>query len=93
VNGLLEVEAAKQVLRLKVQQTEASSVAIEISTTLFQAGKATYFEVLLAQQNRLSAELDRVHAAKTLRSARVDIYSALGGGALPVNTATSSEAP
>lgn len=85
VNGLLGIDAAEEVLRLKTSQKEATSKAIEISTALFQAGKATYFEVLLAQQNRLSAELDRVRAAKTLRVARVDVYSALGGGALPSN--------
>lgn len=92
VNGLLGINAAREVLRLKAQQKEATSAAIEISNALFQAGKATYFEVLLAQQNRLTAELDRVRAAKTLRIARVDVYGALGGGSLPTNaTQTSRE--
>lgn len=94
VNGLLGIDSAREVLRLKAQQKAATSEAVEISTTLFQAGKATYFEVLLAQQSRLSAELDRVQAAKALRVARVDVYSALGGGTLPQKAANlSSQAP
>lgn len=80
VNGLLAVKTARNVLSLKNEQQDATGRAVEISDALFHAGQATYFEVLMAQQNRLEAELDRVEAAKNLRTARVDVYQALGGG-------------
>jgi len=47
---------------------------------LYRAGKATYFEVLIARQNTLSAQLELIEALKAAHLARVRVYEALGGG-------------
>ena len=53
---------------------------LDAADTLYRAGKATYFEVLMAQQNTLAAELESIQASKLQRLASVALYRALGGG-------------
>lgn len=55
----------------------------------YQAGLASYFEVIDAQQNLLLAELAATEAHRNLLSSSVTLYRALGGGWEPP-TVTSS---
>jgi multidrug efflux system outer membrane protein len=58
----------------------AGRQAVELATTRYQEGKASYYEVLEAQQQLYPAEntLSRIEAARRL--AVVQLYRALGGG-------------
>ncbi len=56
--------------------TEGIGTAIE----LFKTGRATYLEVLLAQQNLLKSSLDLVIIQHQQLITNVNVYKALGGG-------------
>jgi outer membrane protein TolC len=79
-NSLTKGTTSRAVLELKRQQTQTSELAVAASDALYRAGKASYLEVLLAQQRRLDAQLQLVDAARAVRQAQVGTYLALGGG-------------
>lgn len=54
--------------------------AVEMNNDLFQAGKATYLEIITAQQSLLSAQLNEVADTFQRMQAVINLYSALGGG-------------
>jgi multidrug efflux system outer membrane protein len=65
------------------QQAEAVAAgrdAVEVATDRYQAGKASYYEVLEAQQQLYPAENNLAHLEASRRLAVVQIYKALGGG-------------
>lgn len=64
----------------QAQAVAAGRQAVELATTRYKEGKASYFEVLEAQQQLYPAEntLSRLEAARRL--AVVQLYRALGGG-------------
>jgi outer membrane protein TolC len=47
---------------------------------LFKSGRATYFEVLMIQNNSLQAKLELVNTKKRQFNSTVNIFKALGGG-------------
>jgi multidrug efflux system outer membrane protein len=67
----------------RVEQSEAVGAgreAVELATVRYKEGKASYYEVLEAQQQLFPAEnaLSRIEAARRL--AIIQLYKALGGG-------------
>ena len=80
VNGLERLSSASKIVALKTEQKRAVEQTVGTADTLYRAGKATYVEVLLAQQNTLSAELELIDALRRGQLASVAIYKALGGG-------------
>lgn len=67
----------------RVEQSQAVGAgreAVELATVRYKEGKASYYEVLEAQQQLFPAEntLSRVEAARRL--AVIQLYKALGGG-------------
>lgn len=79
-NELSNVRNLKETNNLKKQKSQILNQSVEISDQLFMVGKATYLEVLFAQQSSLQAELDLIINNKNLKLAGVNIYKALGGG-------------
>jgi NodT family efflux transporter outer membrane factor (OMF) lipoprotein len=80
VNGLAAVKHAAETVALRRAQGDAAAGTVDAADALYRAGKASYFEVLIAQQNTLSAELELIDASKRQRLASVQLYRALGGG-------------
>jgi multidrug efflux system outer membrane protein len=64
----------------QAQAVEAGRQAVELATVRYKEGKASYYEVLEAQQQLFPAEntLSRIEVARRL--AVVQLYKALGGG-------------
>ena len=67
----------------RVEQTQAVGAgreAVELATTRYKEGRASYYEVLEAQQQLFPAEntLSRIEAGRRL--AVIQLYKALGGG-------------
>jgi outer membrane protein, multidrug efflux system len=64
----------------QTQAVEAGRQAVELATVRYKEGKASYYEVLEAQQQLFPAEntLSRIEVARRL--AVVQLYRALGGG-------------
>ncbi|MRG92242.1 efflux transporter outer membrane subunit [Polyangium spumosum] len=83
-NALLAVERTAEVVAQKKRQKAAVSGTVDTADALFRAGKATYLDVLLAQQNTLSAELELIDALLEQRMAGIWLYRALGGGWQPL---------
>jgi outer membrane protein, multidrug efflux system len=60
--------------------TVAAKDADRLSKILYQHGGASYLQVLISENNDLSAELNLAQAQLNERLALVQIYNALGGG-------------
>ncbi|SRR6266540_6171028 len=80
VNALSSIRHTEQILAFKKAQKAATVQAVSAADMLFRAGKASYLEVLLAQQSALRADLDLIDTWKRRRIANVVVYKALGGG-------------
>lgn len=88
VAGVLEVERgvgavarSGSVVAHRRDQLQAAERTIDAADALFRAGRATWLDVLLAQQSALEAELELVDAELWRLRASVELYRALGGGA------------
>ena len=75
--------ASKQNREFREQQellTGAAQRTDQLSEVLYKNGGASYLQVLTAETNYFSAELDLVQAQFNERLALVQLYQALGGG-------------
>lgn len=64
----------------RTKQVESLGTAVYYTQELLKAGEADYTEVLIAEQNLLSAQLGQVSDKLEQLQATVDLYRALGGG-------------
>ncbi len=79
-NELSNIQNLHQINFLKKQQSEVLKQAVDTSNELYKYARASYLEVLMAQQNALQANLELVQATKQQRLSTINIYKALGGG-------------
>ena len=61
-------------------EVDALKAAVKLSTERYVAGKASYYEVLEAQQQLFPAQLQLARAQRDQLLATVNLYKALGGG-------------
>jgi NodT family efflux transporter outer membrane factor (OMF) lipoprotein len=79
-SALSTVQRAADIVTQQQNKQAALANSVEAATELFRAGKATYVDVLLAQQQTLQAELELISARRDQQIAKVRLYRALGGG-------------
>lgn len=79
-NAVITVEKQKEQIDLARKRVENSEKAVKNASLLFMSDYATYLEVITAQSNFLSSELDLVDIRQKQLDAYVDLYRALGGG-------------
>lgn len=79
-NELSTIKHLENIHALKTDEVKALNSSIEIANDLFKSGRATYFEVLMAQRTALQSRIELVTAKKRQYNATVNIYKALGGG-------------
>ena len=79
-NQLVAIENLQQVNLLKTQQNVLLKKSVETSGELYRTARATYLEVLLAQQNALQSNIELIGVIKQQRLSAINIYKALGGG-------------
>jgi outer membrane protein TolC len=79
-NQLVAIENLQQVNLLKTQQNALLKKSVETSGELYKTARATYLEVLLAQQNALQSNIELIGVIKQQRLSAINIYKALGGG-------------
>ncbi len=79
-NELVYLTNQQEVVALSTEENEVLQTSVETSYELFRYGKASYLEVLLAQQNALEAQIDLVRDRRELQNSLVNLYRALGGG-------------
>ncbi len=79
-NALSQYENAEQKMDLHEKQLQALENAVDYSRDLLQYGEANYAEVLTAQQNYLSVQINYINNRLQKLTAGVNLYRALGGG-------------
>ncbi len=79
-NQLSNFQNLNKAYELKNIETSTLKEAVEISTDLFKYGKASYLEVLTAQKDALSAQLELIDFKKQKLQSLANVYKALGGG-------------
>ncbi len=79
-DALVSRERFREARAEMVEAVEAYRDAVQVATDRYNAGKASYYEVLEAQQQLFPAEndLSRIEAGERL--VMVQLYKALGGG-------------
>lgn len=78
--GLYTLARAADIVEQHKQKRDAAAGTVDTADLLFRAGKATYLDILLAQQATLDAELELVGAQRDQHIASIRLYRALGGG-------------
>lgn len=79
-NELDNFENLRKLNELRAEQNNISKNTIEISNSLFFTGKASYLEVLYAQQGALASQLEYNTVKKLQKLSQVNMYKVLGGG-------------
>jgi outer membrane protein TolC len=80
VNSLTSLHSRFDIVAFKKDQKAALEQTVEMADMLYRAGKASYVEVLIAQQNTLAAQLELIEAMRDGHLASIVVYKALGGG-------------
>ncbi len=80
MNELTNIRNFGEIHAIKTEQSVIARDSIEASIELYQAGRANYLEVLMAQQNALEIQLEMLETVKKQRLAVINLYKALGGG-------------
>jgi multidrug efflux system outer membrane protein len=93
-NALISREKLAEVRERQAREVKALDAAVRVSTSRYLAGKASYYEVLEAQQQLFPAELNLARVERDQLLSIVQLYKALGGGwELEAKVAATSKAP
>jgi NodT family efflux transporter outer membrane factor (OMF) lipoprotein len=79
-NEMLRAKNLEQVFEQRSKETETLLQSIDIAEILFKAGRASYLEVLVTQQNALQARLSLVDTKRKQFLTTINLYRTLGGG-------------
>lgn len=81
-NAMVSYQATNRQVDLYQKQTEVLAKSQEYAFRLFQGGFSNYIDVLNAENQLLSAQLSEQNAKLSRMKAVIQLYQALGGGAL-----------
>ena len=76
---LFSFESSLRKSEIRESQIESSRNSVYFTQELLKAGEANYTEVLTAEQNLLSAQLNQVNDKLEQLQCTVNLYKALGG--------------
>jgi len=79
-NALISRERLAEMREQRSRQVSALETAVKLSSERYVAGKASYYEVLEAQQQLFPAELNLARTQRDQLLAVVSLYKGLGGG-------------
>jgi outer membrane protein, multidrug efflux system len=79
-NSLVAYQKGREFREQQELLTAAANDADRLSKVLYQHGGASYLQVLISENNDLSAELNLAQAELNERLALIQLYNALGGG-------------
>ncbi len=79
-DALVSRERLEEIREQQAREVDALDRAVRVSTERYIAGKASYYEVLEAQQQLFPAELDLARTQRDQLLAVVSLFQALGGG-------------
>ena len=79
-NELIYLDNQQEIVRYSTEENEVLQTSVETSYELYRSGKASYLEVLIAQQNALETQIELIRDRRGLQLGLVNLYRALGGG-------------
>ena len=79
-NALLDYSKLGDIVQSQQTTVNAAQTAFDLSNQLFNAGYASYLDVITAQQLLFSAEIALSQAQSDELTSMVNVYSSLGGG-------------
>ena len=79
-DALIARERLEEIRGFQAGEVAALEQAVRVSTNRYVAGKASYYEVLEAQQQLFPAQLNLARTERDQQLAIVALYEALGGG-------------
>jgi len=79
-DALVKIEKLKSQYDIASTKVQTLQQAVMNANQLFQSGRATYLEVIIAQGNVLQSELEMSNLKRDQLYAVVDLYRSLGGG-------------
>ena len=79
-DALVAREQLAEILEHRTHEVNALEQAVKLSSERYVAGKASYYEVLEAQQQLFPAQLNLARTRRDQLLAIVALYKALGGG-------------
>jgi multidrug efflux system outer membrane protein len=79
-DALVLREKLGEIRQQQAREVKALDTAVRVSTERYLAGKASYYEVLEAQQQLFPAEISLARTERDQQLAVVSLYKALGGG-------------
>jgi outer membrane protein TolC len=79
-NQLSAVQNLQQINILKTQQSQVLEQSVATANELYKYARATYLEVLIAQERALQSNLELINVTKQQQLSIIMIYKALGGG-------------
>jgi multidrug efflux system outer membrane protein len=69
-----------EIVQQQMREVSALETAVRVSSERYRAGKASYYEVLEAQQQLFPAQINLARTQRDQQLAVVSLYKALGGG-------------
>ncbi len=79
-NEMSNIGNLEKLYNTKSKEAQTQMQSVSIASDLFKSARANYLEVLMAQRESLSTQLELVEARKRQFNAVTNIYKALGGG-------------
>ncbi|QHS59066.1 TolC family protein [Chitinophaga agri] len=79
-DALVKIDKLKSQYDIASNKVHTLQQAVSNANQLFQSGRATYLEVIIAQSNVLQSELEVSNLRRDQLYAVVDLYRSLGGG-------------
>jgi len=79
-SALSRLQHAAAIVEQQQHRRDALADSVGAANELFLAGRASYLDVLVAQQQTLQGELDLITARRDQQIAKVQLYRAAGGG-------------
>jgi outer membrane protein, multidrug efflux system len=79
-DALVSRERLGEIRQQETREVAALETAVRVSTERYIAGKASYYEVLEAQQQLFPAQINLARTQRDQQLAVVSLYKALGGG-------------
>jgi multidrug efflux system outer membrane protein len=79
-DALVSRQQLAEVREYQAHEVDALQTAVRLSSERYTAGKASYYEVLEAQQQLFPAQLNLARTQRDQLLATVELYKALGGG-------------
>jgi multidrug efflux system outer membrane protein len=79
-DALIAVQKARELIVQQEVRVAAASEALRLGDLRYRAGVISYIEILDAQRQLFSAEIDLARSRLSERTAVIQLYLALGGG-------------